>query len=174
MRRYLRLSFVLTAAVLAGSPAVEAQNYNPQTGRYQEMKIEDQPGYIPQSEEVPAAFRRQAVFFRTNEAPGTIVVHTSERFMYLVQGNNRALRYGIGVGRDGFQWSGLVKITRKAEWPDWTPPQEMIARDVGAPGLPVAHLLLADAERAAYLRLGEARIAPRLLDAPAEGDQSRS
>ena len=144
MRRYLRLSFVLTAAVLAGSPAVEAQNYNPQTGRYQEMKIEDQPGYIPQSEEVPAAFRRQAVFFRTNEAPGTIVVHTSERFMYLVQGNNRALRYGIGVGRDGFQWSGLVKITRKAEWPDWTPPQEMIARQpylprwmAGGPGNPM-------------------------------------
>ena len=58
MNQYLRLSFVLAATVLAGSPAVEAQNYNPQTGRYQEMKIEDQPGYIPQSEEVPAAFRR--------------------------------------------------------------------------------------------------------------------
>ena len=49
-------------------------------------------------------FQRQAVFFRTTEPPGTIIVHTSERFMYLVQGNNRAMRYGIGVGREGFQW----------------------------------------------------------------------
>jgi lipoprotein-anchoring transpeptidase ErfK/SrfK len=144
MNQYLRLSFVLVAAGMFGSPAVQAQGYDPRTARYQEMKIDDQPGYIPESEEVPAAFRRQPVFFRTNEAPGTIVVHTSERFMYLVQGNNRALRYGIGVGREGFQWSGLVKVVRKAEWPDWTPPQEMIARQpylprwmAGGPGNPM-------------------------------------
>jgi lipoprotein-anchoring transpeptidase ErfK/SrfK len=57
-----------------------------------------------------------------------LVIHTSERFVYLVQGNNRALRYGIGVGREGFQWAGLVRVSRKAEWPDWRPPPEMIAR----------------------------------------------
>src|SRR5262249_47771544 len=62
------------------------------------------------------------------EPPGTLVVHTSERFLYLVQGNNRALRYGIGVGRDGFQWSGLLRISRKSEWPDWIPPPAMIER----------------------------------------------
>lgn len=90
----------------------------------------DQPGYEPsaQEEELPAEFRTQPVFFRTTEPPGTIVVNTSERFLYLVQGNNRALRYGIGVGREGFQWSGLKRIDRKAEWPDWTPPPEMIER----------------------------------------------
>jgi lipoprotein-anchoring transpeptidase ErfK/SrfK len=84
------------------------------------------------------------VFFRSNEAPGTLVIHTSERFLYLVMPNNRALRYGIGVGREGFTWSGLVKITRKAEWPDWTPPPEMIARQpylprfmAGGPGNPM-------------------------------------
>ena len=84
------------------------------------------------------------VFFRTTEPPGTIVVHTNERFLYLVQENNRALRYGIGVGRDGFQWSGQHKIARKQEWPDWRPPPEMIERQpylprfmAGGPGNPM-------------------------------------
>jgi lipoprotein-anchoring transpeptidase ErfK/SrfK len=110
------------------------------------MQIEEQPGYQPDpsAERLPAAFQRQAVFYRTNEPPGTIIVQTSERFLYVVQGNNRALRYGIGVGRDGFQWSGLLKISRKAEWPDWVPPPEMIARQpylprfmAGGPGNPL-------------------------------------
>ena len=110
------------------------------------MPIEDQPGYVPDqsAEQLPAAYRRQVVFYRTTEAPGTIIVHTSERFLYLVQGNNRAIRYGIGVGRDGFQWSGLLKISRKAEWPDWRPPPEMIERQpylprfmAGGPGNPL-------------------------------------
>ena len=72
-------------------------------------------------------YARQIVLFRSNEPAGTLVVHTAERFVYLVQGNNRALRYGIGVGREGVQWSGLVRVSRKAEWPDWRPPPEMIA-----------------------------------------------
>jgi hypothetical protein len=73
------------------------------------------------------AYRRHPVYYRTTEAPGTIIIDTSERFLYLVQPNNLAIRYGIGVGRDGFQWQGLLRITRKAEWPDWTPLPEMIA-----------------------------------------------
>jgi lipoprotein-anchoring transpeptidase ErfK/SrfK len=110
------------------------------------MPIEEQPGYVPDTsaEQLPAAYRRQLVFYRTTEAPGTIIVHTSERFLYFVQGNNRAVRYGIGVGRDGFQWSGLLKISRKAEWPDWRPPPEMIERQpylprfmAGGPGNPL-------------------------------------
>ena len=82
--------------------------------------------------------------YRTTEAPGTIIISTAERHLYLIQGNGRALRYGIGVGRDGFQWQGLLNITRKAEWPDWTPPPEMIARQpylprfmAGGPGNPL-------------------------------------
>jgi lipoprotein-anchoring transpeptidase ErfK/SrfK len=96
----------------------------------QEMQIDDKPGYVPSAEEeqLDPQFQRQFVFFRTNEAPGTIIVQTGERFLYLVQGNNRALRYGIGVGREGFQWGGLLKIARKQEWPDWRPPPEMIER----------------------------------------------
>ena len=77
---------------------------------------------------LPYEYRRQAVFYRTTEAPGTIIVNTHDRFLYLVQGDNRAIRYGVGVGRDGFQWGGVHKISRKQEWPDWTPPQEMIQR----------------------------------------------
>ena len=84
------------------------------------MQIEDQPGYIPdpEAERLPAMYQRQVVFYRTTEAPGTIIVQTSERYLYVVQPNSRAIRYGIGVGRDGFQWSGMLKIVRKAEWRD--------------------------------------------------------
>lgn len=111
-----------------------------------ELAIQDQPGYVPTPEEemLPAQYRPQPVFFRTNEAPGTIVIHTDERFLYLVQDGGRAIRYGIGVGRDGFQWQGLVKVSRKAEWPDWRPPPEMIQRQpylprfmAGGPGNPM-------------------------------------
>ncbi len=106
----------------------------------------DQPGYEPSQDEerVDPRFQRTAVFYRTAESPGTIIVHTNERFLYVVQPGGRALRYGIGVGREGFQWQGLVKITRKQEWPDWTPPDEMIARQpylprwmAGGPGNPM-------------------------------------
>ena len=64
-----------------------------------------------------AAFQRQPVFYRTNEPAGTIIVDTADRYLYLVQGNNRAIRYGIGVGREGFQWQGLLKITGRRNGP---------------------------------------------------------
>lgn len=110
------------------------------------MNIGDQPGYVPNEaeEELPTEYKRTAVFYRTTEAPGTIIISTSERYLYLIQGNGRALRYGIGVGREGFQWQGLQKISRKQEWPDWTPPPEMIQRQpylprfmAGGPGNPM-------------------------------------
>jgi lipoprotein-anchoring transpeptidase ErfK/SrfK len=93
---------------------------------------------------LPYEFRRQPVYYRSLETPGTIVVDTSERFLYLIQSPTGAIRYGIGVGRDGFTWTGVLRITRKAEWPDWTPPPEMIARQpylprwmAGGPGNPL-------------------------------------
>jgi lipoprotein-anchoring transpeptidase ErfK/SrfK len=134
------VSVVMALAVATGASAQRFQA-PPET-----LQIEDQPGYEPDpsAERLPAAYQRQAVFYRTTEAPGTIIVQTSERFLYVVQGNNRAIRYGIGVGREGFQWSGLLKISRKAEWPDWVPPPEMIARQpylprfmAGGPGNPL-------------------------------------
>lgn len=72
---------------------------------------------------------RTKVRFRTDEAPGTIIVDTNNKFLYYIDGPNRATRYGIGVGRDGFGWSGVVKVGRKAEWPSWTPPAEMRRRE---------------------------------------------
>jgi lipoprotein-anchoring transpeptidase ErfK/SrfK len=106
----------------------------------------DQPGYEPtqQEEQLDPKYQRTVVFYRTTEPPGTIIVSTSERFLYVVQPGGRAVRYGIGVGREGFQWQGLLKITRKQEWPDWTPPPEMIERQpylprwmAGGPGNPL-------------------------------------
>jgi lipoprotein-anchoring transpeptidase ErfK/SrfK len=119
---------------------------SPAFAQREDMSIGDQPGLIPNpaDEELPLQFRRQIVLYRSSEAPGTIIVHTAERFLYVVQPNGRALRYGIGVGREGFQWQGLLRITRKEEWPDWTPPSEMIERQpylprfmAGGPGNPM-------------------------------------
>jgi lipoprotein-anchoring transpeptidase ErfK/SrfK len=94
--------------------------------------------------EMPARFRRQVVAYATREAPGTIIIDTPNTYLYYVLGNGQAVRYGIGVGRDGFTWSGVQSVTKKAEWPDWTPPPEMIARQpylprhmAGGPGNPL-------------------------------------
>jgi len=94
--------------------------------------------------EMPARLRRQVVNYATREASGTIIIDTPNTYLYYVLGNGQAIRYGIGVGRDGFTWSGMQSVTKKAEWPDWTPPPEMIARQpylprymAGGPGNPL-------------------------------------
>lgn len=85
---------------------------------------------VAASQRKPAReFWRTKVRLRTDEAPGTIIVDTNHKYLYYVEGNNKATRYGIGVGREGFGWSGVVKVQRKAEWPGWTPPAEMIVRE---------------------------------------------
>jgi lipoprotein-anchoring transpeptidase ErfK/SrfK len=73
-------------------------------------------------------FKRQVVDYRTTESAGTVIIDTPHTYLYFVLGNGKAIRYGIGVGREGFTWSGTQTVTRKAEWPDWTPPAEMIER----------------------------------------------
>jgi lipoprotein-anchoring transpeptidase ErfK/SrfK len=78
--------------------------------------------------ELAPNLQRQIVGYSANVPPGSIVVDTANTYLYFVLGEGRAIRYGIGVGRDGFTWSGVEQVTRKAEWPDWTPPAEMIAR----------------------------------------------
>jgi lipoprotein-anchoring transpeptidase ErfK/SrfK len=94
--------------------------------------------------EMPAHLRRQVVNYVGHEAPGTIIVDTPNTYLYYVLGGGRAIRYGIGVGREGFTWSGVKTVERKAEWPDWVPPAEMIARQpylprfmAGGPGNPL-------------------------------------
>jgi lipoprotein-anchoring transpeptidase ErfK/SrfK len=78
--------------------------------------------------ELPPQFRRALVDYYTKEPAGTIVIDTPNTYLYLVLGNGKALRYGIGVGREGFTWSGSERISRLAEWPDWNPPEQMIER----------------------------------------------
>ncbi|MBI5129192.1 MAG: L,D-transpeptidase family protein [Rhodopseudomonas palustris] len=104
---------------------------------------EEQPE-SDQGFQLPPNLRRQEVAFPTKEPAGTIVVDTSNTYLYYILGNGRAMRYGVRVGRDGFTWNGVQKITRKAEWPDWHPPTEMIERQpylprfmAGGPGNPL-------------------------------------
>ncbi len=94
--------------------------------------------------EVPTQLRRQVVEDPTGEAPGTVVIDTAHTYLYAVLGAGKAVRYGIGVGREGFTWSGVRAVERKAEWPDWIPPSEMISRQpylprfvAGGPGNPL-------------------------------------
>jgi len=92
------------------------------------LALGNAPGHIEPDTAVQARLRRQVVSYQTQAAAGTIVIDTAQTFLYYVLGDGTAIRYGIGVGRDGFAWAGTEVVTRKAEWPDWTPPQEMIAR----------------------------------------------
>jgi lipoprotein-anchoring transpeptidase ErfK/SrfK len=82
---------------------------------------------------IPEHLQRQEVGYPTSEPVGTIVIDTSKTYLYLVLGQGRALRYGIGVGREGFTWSGRQRISRMAEWPDWRPPAEMLEREPDLP-----------------------------------------
>jgi lipoprotein-anchoring transpeptidase ErfK/SrfK len=137
------------ALSVAGGLACLALAAHAQTSVFRDyqitMDVDDEPGVIPDERaKVPEGYERKVVFYRTSEQPGTIVVETRERALYLIMSENRAMRYGIGVGRDGFQWKGLLRISRKAEWPDWRPPAEMIQRQPylprfmsGGPGNPL-------------------------------------
>jgi lipoprotein-anchoring transpeptidase ErfK/SrfK len=123
----------LTNAVTAGIFAVvslfaaDAQAFTSQAKPAVKTKS-DVTSVMIMKEPAPK-FRRRVVKLVTSEKPGTIIIDTNNKFLYLVQGNNKATRYGIGVGREGFGWSGIVKVQRKAEWPGWTPPKEMIVRE---------------------------------------------
>jgi hypothetical protein len=120
-------------------PPMQAAPYEQTAPSIQTAPSEDE-GTV---HEMPARLRRQIVNYTTRESPGTIIIGTPNTYLYYVLGNGQAIRYGIGVGRDGFTWSGVQSVTRKAEWPDWTPPPEMIARQpylprhmAGGPGNP--------------------------------------
>jgi lipoprotein-anchoring transpeptidase ErfK/SrfK len=123
-----------------------------QAGRYQQQPMyQQQPSYesrrpmFPQSEPQQSMpepeqasdptqrpfdpkYEKQLVEYQGKESPGTIVIDTPNKFLFLVQGDGKALRYGIGVGKPGFTWSGVKTVSAKREWPDWTPPAEMLVR----------------------------------------------
>src|SRR6202021_2652016 len=113
---------------------------------------------IQRTADVPARLVRQVVDYVSHEAPGTVVIDTGNTFLYLVLNSRQAMRYGIGVGREGFTWSGAQAVARKTEWPDWRPPAEMLSRQpylprfmAGGPGNPLG-------ARAMYLGETEYRI----------------
>jgi lipoprotein-anchoring transpeptidase ErfK/SrfK len=124
------------------SYATQPTSYPPESGAYGASREPREPR--EDAAGLPSRFKRQVVDLRSTEAPGTVIIDTPNTYLYLVLGHGKALRYGIGVGREGFTWSGTQTVTRKAEWPDWTPPEEMLARQpylprfmAGGPGNPL-------------------------------------
>ena len=145
---------LIAAAALSCAPA-QAQNFAYNAAPQYAPVVQDEP---PEGAQLDPRLQRQMVAYSTNEARGTIVIDTPHTVLYFVLGNGKAIRYGIGVGREGFTWSGVKQIARKAEWPDWHPPQSMIARQpylprftAGGPGNPLG-------ARAMYLGSSEYRI----------------
>jgi lipoprotein-anchoring transpeptidase ErfK/SrfK len=139
--------FVLRGALAAGV-AVLTSSLSGTIAVAQQVAVnaEDQVASEPSQDEerLGDADARQIVPFHTTEAPGTIIIDTGERYLYLVQPNDLAIRYGIGVGRVGFQWSGVERVSQKQEWPDWRAPSEMVGRQpylprfvAGGPGNPL-------------------------------------
>jgi len=160
-----RVNHVLFAGALLVALAFSARVHAQSLG-YATSEPENFPqGYATQAgagededSVLPERLRRAVVNLDTREAPGTIIIDTGNTVLYYVLGGGRAIRYGVGVGRQGFTWSGVQTISRKAEWPDWYPPSEMIARQpylprfvAGGPGNPLG-------ARAMYLGSSEYRI----------------
>ncbi|MBR0825371.1 L,D-transpeptidase [Bradyrhizobium manausense] len=145
----------------AFAPGYTARGYATQGYATQGYATQDDAVQPPQASDdavLPERLRRTIVSFPSNEAAGTIIIDTANTSLYYVLGQGRAIRYGVGVGREGFTWAGVQTISRKAEWPDWHPPAEMIARQpylprfvAGGPGNPLG-------ARAMYLGSSEYRI----------------
>ena len=107
-------------------------------------QLQSAPDDESEHPQLPARLQRQMVRFPSHESPGTLIIDTANTFLYYILGNGKAIRYGIGVGREGFTWSGVKSVARKAEWPDWYPPAQMILRQpylprmvAGGPGNPL-------------------------------------
>jgi lipoprotein-anchoring transpeptidase ErfK/SrfK len=150
---------VLLASSLASAASAQSLGYAPrEQSAFPQGYVTNDPAAESEDSVLPERLRRQVVNFDTREAPGTIIIDTGNTVLYLVLGGGRAMRYGVGVGRQGFTWAGIQTITNKKEWPDWTPPPEMIARQpylprfvAGGPGNPLG-------ARAMYLGSSEYRI----------------
>jgi len=128
--RSIKAAILLLVAMLFSfsliAPASAARVYNADTNKWEDSNAKT-------SRTVAKRYARQVVDFKTDLAVGSVLVDNSDRWLYLIQENGKALRYGVGVGREGFQWSGRNRISRKAEWPGWTPPAAMRKRQPGLP-----------------------------------------
>jgi len=109
------------------APLPSAQTVPEQGALVSALPPEDRPETGP-AKPLPPQFRRVTIEYGSKEPAGTIVIDTAHTYLYLVLGNGKAMRYGVGVGREGFTWNGAEKVSRMAEWPDWHPPEEMIER----------------------------------------------
>ncbi|HEY8337841.1 MAG TPA: L,D-transpeptidase [Tardiphaga sp.] len=132
MKRIFSVVFA-TVAILAIAAPANARGRHPQQQAQPDFQVDDSPSFANffsnfGTSSGSGPIPRTVVSIDTRYAPGTIIVNTAERRLYLVQSNGQALRYGIGVGRDGFRWGGVHRITAKKEWPSWTPPSQMLAR----------------------------------------------
>jgi lipoprotein-anchoring transpeptidase ErfK/SrfK len=146
-RHKLRGLLALTAAAVLctfSASAIAQQRGAPVNFKATMQDVDPGVDHGNNDDDLPQDYQRQAVFYRSQQPPGTIIIDTLERHLYLIESETRAMRYGIGVGRDGFTWQGLLQIARKAEWPDWHPPPEMIERQpylprfmAGGPGNPL-------------------------------------
>ena len=144
-RTFASLALVAGVVALTGSAAAAPLPLFPFAMPVPPQAVQPAPSDEPEATfELPARFKRQTVNYATREAAGTIIIDTPNTYLYYVLGNGRAIRYGIGVGRDGFTWSGVKTIERKSEWPDWLPPAEMLQRQpylprfmAGGPGNPL-------------------------------------
>jgi len=152
MFRQTAISLSTLIAALALSSAAQAQSQFAYLAPAPQMQVAPQQQYDAQYDsqigsedaQLDPRLQRQIVDYATREAPGTVIVDTPNTYLYYVLGNGKALRYGIGVGREGFTWNGVQHVARKAEWPDWHPPAEMIERQpylprftAGGPGNPL-------------------------------------
>lgn len=127
------LAAVLGCAIGFGATtsgaAAQERVYNYATGQWEKADAQRQMRRAMKQRRPSAAFERANVRIETGEAPGTIIVDSRSRYLYLVGKGGNAIRYGVGVGKEGFGWSGEMKVGRKAEWPTWIPPREMVARE---------------------------------------------
>ena len=143
----MRVAWIGAARVLCLlSTPVAAQPRSQPPANFQQTMDDVPPGvdHGNTNDDLPEQFQRQAVFYRSQHPVGTIIIDTTERHLYLIESETRALRYGIGVGREGLTRAGLLLISRKVEWPDWQPPADLIAREpylprfmAGGPGNPL-------------------------------------
>ncbi|OKO78143.1 L,D-transpeptidase [Bradyrhizobium sp. AS23.2] len=150
-----------SAQTLLGYAPMQRQAYSQDLGYsqgYAQGYVSEAPRAADADAQLPDRLRKQIVSFDRSEPAGTIVIDTGNTYLYYVLGNGRAIRYGVGVGREGFTWAGVQSVSRKAEWPDWQPPAQMIARQpylprfvAGGPGNPLG-------ARAMYLGSSEYRI----------------
>ena len=128
MQKFVPMALAACIAVSVALPATSASAFMGARPAADGVSSSDVT-LVVQQKQPKRAFLRKKVRFVTNEKPGTIIIDTPNKYLYYVEGNNKATRYGVGVGREGFGWSGVVKVGRKEEWPSWTPPAEMRRRE---------------------------------------------